>query len=195
MGLKPSWSFGILFILLLLNGVCGCQKDSEPAMAPESEAQASSESSGSVEFPGTLEGAKALLLQFIDPKIDKAALTGKLRPDAKDFQSVFKRDALKKAYQGYQLPWDEGKIVVRGNPGQTQLLIWSATTEQLQKGSGDAKAFPQGYEMAAPFFNKGLTFYRFKFVAPNETLGFAWDGLIYVNGHWVIFPKPWRVLK
>lgn len=25
-------------------------------------------------------------------------------------------------------------------------------------------------------------------------LGMAYDGLIYVNGHWAWFPKPWRVL-
>ena len=29
-------------------------------------------------------------------------------------------------------------------------------------------------------------------VKPGETLGMAFDGLAFVNGHWRIFPKPWR---
>jgi hypothetical protein len=39
-----------------------------------------------------------------------------------------------------------------------------------------------------------LKIYRFKFVEPGKDLGMAFDGLIYVNGHWRIFPKPWRAL-
>ena len=39
----------------------------------------------------------------------------------------------------------------------------------------------------------GLKVYRFKFVEPGEDLGMAFDGLVNVNGHWRIFPKPWRV--
>ena len=40
----------------------------------------------------------------------------------------------------------------------------------------------------------GVTLYRFKFVKPGEGLGMAFDGLVHVNGHWVIIPKPWRAL-
>jgi len=32
-------------------------------------------------------------------------------------------------------------------------------------------------------------------VKQGETIGLAFDGLVYVNGHWVIMPKPWRALK
>ena len=41
----------------------------------------------------------------------------------------------------------------------------------------------------------GLTVYAFKFVKPGETLGMAFDGLVWVNGHFAIFPKPWRFLR
>ena len=33
------------------------------------------------------------------------------------------------------------------------------------------------------------------FVEPGESLGLAFDGLIFVNGRWVLMPKPWRVLE
>lgn len=46
----------------------------------------------------------------------------------------------------------------------------------------------------APFLNKGLVFYRFKFVEPGKELGISFDGLVFVNGRFVIFPKPWRML-
>ena len=39
----------------------------------------------------------------------------------------------------------------------------------------------------------GLTVYRWKYTKPGEPLGMAYDGLIYVNGHWAWFPKPWRI--
>jgi len=181
------------FSLILLGlSVLGCQSG-EAEQVKSLKAVAGQ--SGTTDFKGNLKGAEALLEQFLDPMVDKVALSKKLRPNTKDFQAVFVPSAAKKAELGYQLPWEEGKIVIHGNPGQTKLLIWSATSEELKKGTGDAKAFPGGYGQAAPFFKNGIVFYRFKFVKPGETLGFAWDGLVYVNGHWVIFPKPWRVLR
>jgi hypothetical protein len=74
------------------------------------------------------------------------------------------------------------------------LLLWAASSGELKKGTGDSEFFPAGYMKAAPHFKDGLTFYRFKFVRPGEATGFAWDGLVFVNGRWVIFPKPWRVV-
>ena len=183
----------ILWVLVIL-GLGACQSQDE-AFTASKISSPSAENSGTTDFPNTLKGATDLVLQFMDPNIDKAALSKKLRPNGKDYKSVFKGKAAKKAYEGYLAPWDEGKIVVRAKPGQEKVLLWSATTEELQKGTGDAPAFPGGYQKVAPHLKPGLTFYRFKFVRPGQELGFAWDGLVFVNGHWVIFPKPWRVLR
>lgn len=30
---------------------------------------------------------------------------------------------------------------------------------------------------------------------PGQTLGMAFDGLVHVNGHWRLFPKPWKALR
>jgi hypothetical protein len=177
-----------LFCMILIFPACVEQKSSAGAQDKNKQI------SGTVQFPGNEEGARQLLLQFLQPGIEKQALTKKLRPNAEDFMAVFIPEVAKQAEQGYRQPWDDGKILVHGQPGQTELLLWSATVEELQKQSGDAGAFPSGYAKAAPYFKNGLRIYRFKFVRPGEQLGFAWDGLIYVNGHWVIFPKPWRVI-
>lgn len=169
----------------------GCEKKTSD---PTPDAVAEGQGKYNTHFPGNMEGAKALLMEFLQPDVDRANLTKQLRPTTQDFRTVFKGSAAKQAEDGYRAPWDEGKIVIKGNPDQTELLVWSATTKELQEGKGDSGSFPGGYVKVAPYFKDGLTFYRFKFVRPGETLGYAWDGLIYVNGHWVIFPKPWRVL-
>jgi hypothetical protein len=36
---------------------------------------------------------------------------------------------------------------------------------------------------------------RWKFVKPGETIGMAYDGLVFVNGHWAWFPKAWHALR
>ena len=32
------------------------------------------------------------------------------------------------------------------------------------------------------------------FVEPGKEQGNSYDGLTYVNGHWILIPKPWRGL-
>lgn len=174
--------------LLLVFSACGERKG-----VTESR-ETAKKNSGAINFSGTDEGARQLLSQFLPSGIDKEALTKQLRPTSKDFKAVFISDVAAKVEEGYRQPWEEGRIVIHGQPGETELLIGSATTEELQKQSGDAGYFPIGYTKAAPYFNAGLRIYRFKFVRPGDNLGFAWDGLMYVNGHWAFFPQPWRVI-
>lgn len=147
-------------------------------------------------YPNTKEGANALLREFLKPGADLAALTKKLQPTDKDYSSVFKQELAKKLAEMYEQPWKEGLIVLSPNPGQSEVLLYSATSEELQKWQGNAKEqFPGGYEKVGPSVADGFTFYRFKFVKPGEKLGMAFDGLVYVNGYWRIFPKPYRALE
>ncbi len=81
-------------------------------------------------------------------------------------------------------------------PGQTRLLLFSATTDDLRTWRGDAADhFPGGYQQVADKFRSGLTIYAFKFVEPQRDIGMSYNGLIYVNGRWRFFPKPWRVAE
>ena len=41
----------------------------------------------------------------------------------------------------------------------------------------------------------GVRFYRFRFVEPGRDLGMEYDGLVHVNGHRRISPKPRRVAR
>ena len=147
-------------------------------------------------YPNSMQGAKALLQEYLKPGADVAALTKKLQPTDKDYESVFKPERSKKLAEMYAQPWKDGLIGIAPKPGQTELLLFSATSEELQKWTGNAKQyFPGGYEKIGPSIADGFTFYRFKFVSPGEKLGMAFDGLVHVNGHWRLFPKPYRVFE
>ena len=72
---------------------------------------------------------------------------------------------------------------------------WAWWAEELQTRAGASHYFPGGYRRAAKILRRGHTVYRWKFVKPGEKLGMAFDGLVYLNGRWLFFPKPWRILQ
>jgi hypothetical protein len=144
---------------------------------------------------GTEKAARALVEAFVKPDANVAELTRKLRPTRADYAAVFEGGAAAKAEAAYGPDWDSGSVVIEGKPEQTDVILAHATTEELRAWTGGASEFPGGYRKAAPFLKPGLTFWRFKFVKPGETSGMAYDGLVWVNGHFTIFPKPWRVLN
>ena len=159
--------------------------------------------SGLPRAKGTLEEARKLLEEFLSPSADHSRLSSALRPTAADYDRVFFSEFSGKARAYWEPGWESGTLAVSawtpdevaaGRPPK-QLLLSSAKIEDLKKWIPEArKDFPGGYERAAHYFRDGLTIYRFKFVKPNESLGFAYDGLVCVNGYWRIFPKPWRMI-
>ncbi len=152
-------------------------------------------SNGSSSYPGTEAGARELLSEFLKSGADHAALSKPLRPTTADYQAVFDADFARSAETTYTSAWDSGQMIIAPKPGQTELKLESATSEDLKSWNDKALAFPGGYKDVAAKFKDGLTIYRFKFVKPGEDLGMAFDGLIYVNRQWRIFPKPWRIGK
>jgi len=146
------------------------------------------------EFEGDEEGAKKLLGKFLDEDTDRLELTKALIPHEDDYEAVFKEDAdaAKKAYE--KLFEKNADAKIGPNSGQTELKVFSATSEELKSGDGNADKFPGGYKKVAGKFKKGLTFYAWKFTKKGESLGMAFDGLVHVNGHWAWFPKPWKAL-
>jgi len=57
------------------------------------------------------------------------------------------------------------------------------------------REFPGGYKQVRDRFLVDVPIARFKFVKSGESLGMAYDGLIFVNGRWVFMPKPWQGLE
>jgi len=152
-------------------------------------------SSTGLDYPGTEDGAKALLQDLMKPGADRAAMTRALQPRDEDYPAYFEGDAAETAKKAYAKAWSDPNLVIAPKDGQTDLLLWGATTDEFKAHSGNAKEFPGGYKDVAAKLKAGILVIRFKFVAPGETLGMAFDGLAFVNGHWAFFPKPWRALE
>jgi hypothetical protein len=145
-------------------------------------------------FPATDAGATSLLKEFVKPGADHAALSKQLRPTAADYAAVFDADSSTKVAAVYDSAWDGGQMMVAPKAGQTEIKVFSATSDEMKSWSGNAAEFAGGWKDVAPKLKPGLKIYRFKFVEPGKDSGMAFDGLIHINGNWRIFPKPWRAL-
>jgi len=146
------------------------------------------------QHPGADREVRMLLAQFLKPKANTRALTLALRPTRKDIFTYFKKNAAQKALTYYRDMWMNMDKGIRPRHGQNRFLIVKATVKELKNGTGKSSLFPGGYKKVAHLINEGFTIYRFKFVRNNSKFGMAVDGLVFVNGRWVFFPKPWKAL-
>jgi hypothetical protein len=72
-------------------------------------------------------------------------------------------------------------MVVAPAAGETMLKLWAATTQQLRQG---VRQFPTGYLFTSVKMRPGLTFYRW-----------AFQGIVRVNGRFVLVPQAWKLLQ
>lgn len=173
----------VTFILVALVAICltGCgteQKISE-------------------KFPATKDGAKALLQEFMKAEADNKKLTMELRPTKEDYRAFYiDESTAARAETHFDKLWSSGNAVVAPKEGQTELKLFSATTEEMRDSKGESAEFPSGLTTLALTDNlkPNLTIYGFKFVKPGESIGMAFEGLTHVNGHWRLFPKAWQFM-
>jgi hypothetical protein len=148
----------------------------------------------------TLEQAYAaaieMLAAFLDPAqtARRSAMTLALRPRDEDYPLVFVSGAAEQARQGYGGLWTSSPVIEPG-PDQTSMRVNVAMAEELTGGTTRSREFPGGYAEVARAFVPGRVWIAWKFVVPGETLGLAFDGLVYLDGRFAWFPKPWRVIR
>jgi hypothetical protein len=149
--------------------------------------------SQATKFPGTPDGAKALLTEFQKPGADTKKLTMELKPETADYKAFYKEESTAKRAEDYFAKlWAGGNAVVAPKEGQTELKLASATPKDLSESTGQYAEFPTSMQALGDELNPNITVYAFKFVKPGETSGMAYEGLTYVNGKWKLFPKPWQ---
>ena len=178
---KPNVKFDLLVEVLSLK-----LKDKKTAKTPS---QASPTS-----YDGVLNSARGLLRKFFTPGADYVALTASLKPTAKDIRSVYAEPLASALVARNERMFKPG-IAIRPKPEHETFLVLLSTTKKLQQGHADLNKFPGGYKKVRRYFIKNVPIARFKFVKRGEKLGLAFDGLMFVNGRWVLIPKPWRALK
>lgn len=143
-------------------------------------------------FPGTEAGAKAMLAELVKPNADHVGISRQLRPTSADYKALFDAPTAAKIERVYSKEWDEGNLVIRPKPGQTEVKLFSAKTSDFKTMTGPSKDFPGGWKLVGPHLVGDHTFYRFKTLEPGKDAGMSFDGLVFVNGHWAIVPKPYR---
>jgi hypothetical protein len=143
----------------------------------------------------TDEDARRLLAQFINPDADHRKLTYDLSPTREDCFAVFADDLAPQAIEYYAEFFRNPSAKIKPAALQREILLYSATVEDLKSQNEKALIFPGGYQKIAARMKPGITVYKFKFVEPGQKFGVTYDGLIFVNGHWRMFPKPWRILQ
>jgi len=116
-----------------------------------------------------------------------------LRPKAEDYEQVFQPDAVYLAQQGYELIWSESPFP-QPKPGQEEVLVYSALAEELGRESERSQPFPGGYQRIAHNLLPHRLWLAWKYVKRGEDSGIAYDGLVWLDGRFAWFPKPWRVL-
>lgn len=143
--------------------------------------------------PGTKAHAEAFLRQFLKPGADRAALTAGLRPTEAEIRAVYAEPLAGKLVAMYDAMYQPG-VSIGPKQDQTEVLVWMGTTGTLRNGAPVLQDFPGGYGEVRPYLQGDYPIVRFKFVKPGESLGMAFDGLIYINDRYVLMPKPWRAL-
>ena len=137
---------------------------------------------------------RQLLRRFFAADADHAALTASLKPGPGDVRAVYAEPLASRLIASYEQLFQPG-AAIRPKPEHEDLITIFTTTGELRSSASVLGEFPGGYKKVLPHFIADVPIGRFKFVKPGETLGLAFDGLIFVNGRWVLMPKPWRGLE
>jgi major membrane immunogen (membrane-anchored lipoprotein) len=178
----------LLVVTIALSvGLIGCQKSSDKPVDTKTPAATSTTATPSV-------SAKDTLNKFFAANADFKQLTLSLKPTDADYAAYFDASVVDQAKTGYKDLW-ENTPSFQPQEGQTELVLYQATTEEIKNLTGEGADFPGGYADVIDKIKPNQTIYRFKFVIPGETVGMSFDGLVYVNGHWVLFPKPWKAIN
>lgn len=120
-------------------------------------------------------------------------LIAALKPDDADYARVFVGDAAAQARRGYDEMWTNppGQLA---RPGQIEVQAFATLAAAFLTDNERSQEFPGGYRKIAAHLRPDVVWLRFKYTAPGQTSGMAYDGLVRLDGRWAWFPKPWRVL-
>lgn len=189
-----------LLLLTLLLAACGGGSANAPANNPGPH-------DVSTAHPPTLEGARAVLAEFLEKEANALKLRSQLKPTTVDLAKVYQPGYLEQAIKAEDKLWAgmSHNPELKRNEDQTKILVFEATTEQLRAWRSPisehfadpkppAKAFH--FEKVPLYVLDGLTFYRFKFATENESLAAVFGALLcHVNGRWVLLWNPVYIIE
>ncbi len=140
--------------------------------------------------------ALKLVSAFVDPTVSDEERWKRLlamKPSDEDVARVFRPPLLDPARALYAALWSNPPPL-RGKPGQTQVWIRTALTEDFVAWNRAGQEFPGGYRKLAPHLAPGLAWVAWKYVAPGDFTGLSFDGMVLLDDRFVWFPQPWRLV-
>lgn len=141
------------------------------------------------------DAALATLLPFADPANRGAlpAMTDALRPAEPDYARVFVPDVAEVAQLRYAVAWAAAPVI-DPSPQQVELRVHVAPAALLTSENDLSREFPAGYRRIAHLLLPDRLWVRWRYMAPGQAAGAAYDGLVWLDDHFAWFPKPWRFL-
>lgn len=115
------------------------------------------------------------------------------RPDPDDYARVFLPDVAPRARAAYEVLW-LSLPTPAPKPGQSDVLVFAAPASMLTDVNSLSRRFPNGYRRIASLLDPHRIWLSWKFVKPGSGTGMAYDGLVWLDGRFAWFPKPWRAL-
>ena len=147
------------------------------------------------DFPDGKEGVTEMI-EYLLTASDKERkrISKSLIPLKSDYEVVFHQPFADRVFRYHKQLRRYVDIVIRPHHEvQKVFQIWVTSTAEMKAYTGEARQFPGGYKEIAHHFKDDLMLYRFKFMFPGMRRGSSFDVLVYVNGHWRLFPRPWMV--
>lgn len=172
-----------LSLLVLVLASTGCKKGG-PRPSAEQDA-----GFPRLAFPGTDEGARGVVNEFAKAGAHPVSIFRSLRPDPRDYDAVFLPGVADKVRNSMDPVWIQGNLTLDPPLQQNGIIVNGVSVEELRAGGERGALCPGGYKRFAKHMQPGVVMYCFRFVQPGLPPGKLHDGLIYVNDHWVMFPK------
>jgi len=140
--------------------------------------------------------AVKMLNRFVDPAggSQVAEIVSGWKPQPDDWERVFMPEAAEKARIAYKPLWVSPPPPLP-RPGQTVVRVRVADAADFAAGNARAKEFPGGFTNIASSLVPGNIWVTWEYVAPTESAGMAFNGLVYfADGRFAWFPKPWKFI-
>jgi hypothetical protein len=139
------------------------------------------------------DDAARLLSRFIDSKLasERLSNTQLLRPREEDYARIFVEAVAATARENYERLWTNIPPI-QGKATQSVVLAWICLSGHF--AGPDGKRFPGGYQKILDRMKPDIPWVSWKFVAPGQVHGMAYDGLVRIDDRWVWFPKPWKFI-
>jgi hypothetical protein len=121
-------------------------------------------------------------------------LVEELRPRKEDYARVFVGELAEAAQAVYEALYLAPRPIER-DPQQTVLRVFVASAAELRAQQPHTLGFPGGYADILDFLQPDSLWVHWKYTAPHNPSGMAYDGLTRIDDRWIWLPKPYRFLR